>query len=138
MMTERLVPDGDAMSNVVPLGDASEIAEGEMKAFAVEGAGRIAVYRVEGGWFATDDLCSHAVASLTEGWLEGHTVICPAHSGEFDVRSGKALCFPATRPIRTYPVWVEDGRLIADISAARTDPAASGAGRQSGEGHPNG
>lgn len=137
MRAARSVRDEDAMTSLVALGEASQIAEGEMKSFPVEGAGRIAVYHVEGSWFATDDVCSHAVASLTEGWLEGHTVICPAHSGEFDIRSGEALCFPATCPIRTYPVWVKDGQVIADISAAGADPP-SGSGKQSNEGHPDG
>jgi nitrite reductase/ring-hydroxylating ferredoxin subunit len=124
------------MTNQVALCEASEIAEGEMKAFSIEGGARIAVYHVDGGWFATDDLCSHAVASLTEGWLEGHTVICPAHSGEFDIRSGEALCFPASRPIRTYRVWVDGGRLFADISSAGTASPVP-PHRQLEEGNPN-
>lgn len=109
------------VSNLVELGEASQIPKGEMKAFSIDGLGEIAVYHVDDEWFATDDVCSHAVASLTEGWLEGCTVICPAHSGEFDIRSGKALCFPATEPISTYQVWVEGGKLLVNTTPNKND-----------------
>ena len=67
----------------------------------------------------TQDTCSHAKASLTEGWLEGHEVCCPVHDGRFDLRTGKALCFPATDPIQTFASQVQDGAVWADVSAAR-------------------
>ena len=106
-----------------------------MKAFSIDGAGKIAVYHVEEGWFATDDVCSHAVASLTEGWLEECTVICPAHSGEFDIRSGEALCFPATKPIRTYKVWVEDGKLVVNTTPNKIEASRDSSPQSNKENH---
>src|SRR5438552_1256670 len=62
----------------------------------------IAVFRVGHDFFAIDDLCTHAGASLTEGEVIDGCLLCPAHSGKFDLRSGKALEFPATEDLQTY------------------------------------
>lgn len=85
---------------------AGEIAPGEMKAFEIDGD-LIAIYNVDGEFFATCDTCSHEEASLTEGWLDDDVVTCPSHGAEFSVRTGEALSLPATEPVATYPVRVE-------------------------------
>jgi nitrite reductase/ring-hydroxylating ferredoxin subunit len=70
----------------------------------------IAVFRTEDGDFhAVDDTCTHQDASLADGWLEGCTVECPLHASCFDLRTGQPSGPPATKPLRTYPVVVEDG-----------------------------
>jgi 3-phenylpropionate/trans-cinnamate dioxygenase ferredoxin subunit len=71
----------------------------------------IALYLVGGEYYATDDLCSHAEASLAEGDLNGFIIHCPRHGGQFDIRTGQATHFPAYAPIRRFPVRV-DGRDI--------------------------
>jgi nitrite reductase/ring-hydroxylating ferredoxin subunit len=102
---------------------AGALLPGEMMAIELEGLERIALYRVGGAYYASQDTCTHAQASLTEGWLEGDRVGCPAHAAEFCVRTGRALCFPADRPLRVFPVWLEDGAVLADLSGAeRTGP----------------
>ncbi|MGI5131009.1 non-heme iron oxygenase ferredoxin subunit [Pseudonocardia sp. CA-107938] len=69
----------------------------------------IAVHRTEDGEFhATADTCSHEKWSLGEDAdLEGNEVICPLHMARFDVRTGAALCLPATIALRTYPLEIE-------------------------------
>lgn len=99
--------------------EAAAIPEGEGRAVAVEGIERIAVFRVEGGYYVTQDMCSHARASLTKGWVEGFEVCCPVHDGRFDIRTGAALCFPATDPIKAFPSQVRNGEIWADLSEAR-------------------
>ncbi|MFC0432861.1 bifunctional 3-phenylpropionate/cinnamic acid dioxygenase ferredoxin subunit [Kutzneria buriramensis] len=70
----------------------------------------IAVFHTEDGeFYAVDDTCTHQDASLADGWLEGCTVECPLHASCFDLRTGRPSGPPATTPIRTYPVVVEDG-----------------------------
>lgn len=71
----------------------------------------IAIYRQQGRYFATQDQCTHAKASLSQGWLEGYEVYCPVHEARFDIRSGEALCFPATEPLQTYAVRAIDGNI---------------------------
>jgi len=82
----------------------------------VEVAGRdIAIYPVDGAFYATDNLCTHGNARLCDGFLEGHEIECPFHQGRFDVRDGRPTCDPVTEPLRTYPVKIEGGRVFLQI-----------------------
>lgn len=76
----------------------------------------VALCRVEGQVFAVADKCSHAEASLSEGWLEGRELCCPVHDGRFDVSTGKALCFPAKDPIATFETRVADGSIYVRLT----------------------
>lgn len=76
----------------------------------------VALYRVGDEVYATDDLCSHAEASLSEGTLEGHIVKCPRHGGCFDIRTGRAVRMPAVTPIASYPVRITDGEVFIDLA----------------------
>jgi len=71
----------------------------------------IALFRVGTEFFATDNRCTHAAAPLADGYLDGEVIECPLHQGLFNVRTGVALCTPALRPVRTYPVRLVDGRV---------------------------
>jgi len=93
-----------------------ELGPAEMRRVERDGGGPpLAVYNVDGRFHATDDTCTHARASLTDGDLDGDEVICPVHMGTFCVRTGEALSFPASQPLRTYPVSVEDGVVWAAL-----------------------
>ncbi len=75
-------------------------------------AGRdVALYSVDGEVFATDNLCTHGLARLCDGFLLGHEIECPMHQGRFDVRTGRPTCAPVTEPVRSYPVKIENGRV---------------------------
>jgi 3-phenylpropionate/trans-cinnamate dioxygenase ferredoxin subunit len=74
----------------------------------------IAVFNADGEFYAIDDTCSHQDASLSEGWLEGCFVECPLHAASFDLRTGMPTCLPAKKPVRTYPVVVQDGVIYVD------------------------
>ncbi len=83
----------------------------------------MAVFNVDGTFFAVDDVCSHAEASLSEGELDPDncTIECPMHGSCFDLRTGEPLSLPAYDPIRVYRVDVVDGILrVAVDEAART------------------
>ncbi len=82
---------------------------------AVVGGHRVALYHVEGQYFATDDICTHGQALLSEGYLEDHLIECPLHQGQFDVRTGKAVSAPCSIPVRSYPVKLEDGVLFVAL-----------------------
>lgn len=83
----------------------------------VEVAGRdIALYRVDGEIYASDNICTHGHARLCDGFLDGHEIECPLHQGKFDVRSGQALCAPLTADLRTYPVKIEGGRVFVALA----------------------
>jgi naphthalene 1,2-dioxygenase system ferredoxin subunit len=75
----------------------------------------IALYRVDGEVFATDNLCTHGNARLCDGFLEGHEIECPLHQGKFDIRNGKAMCAPLTEDVKTYPIKIEGDRVFVAI-----------------------
>jgi 3-phenylpropionate/trans-cinnamate dioxygenase ferredoxin subunit len=87
----------------------------------------IAIFNVDGELFAIDDTCTHQDASLADGWLDGHTVECPLHASCFDLRTGKPNGPPAKRPLRTYPVLVQDGMIYVQVEAAAADRPATAA-----------
>ncbi len=76
---------------------------------------RVAIFLVAGDVFAIGDRCTHAEASLAEGDVYDHEVECPRHGSGFDLRSGKALSLPATKPVSTYPVTVEGGIVYVEV-----------------------
>lgn len=94
------------MAGFVTVARREEIPEGEAHR-VVAGGRAIALYNVGGELFATDDTCTHAQASLSDGELEGHAIRCPLHGARFDVRTGRVLSPPAFKPERTYEVRTE-------------------------------
>ncbi len=93
----------------VRLAQESDVAEGTAIAVKFEDR-EIALYHVEGGGFyATENICTHEYAQLSEGWLEGYEIECPLHAGRFDLRSGKALCAPVEEDVKTYEVRLAGG-----------------------------
>jgi 3-phenylpropionate/trans-cinnamate dioxygenase ferredoxin subunit len=85
----------------------------------------VAIFNVEGSYYALDDTCSHAEASLSEGDLdiERCVIECPLHGSSFDLRTGDPLSLPAVEPVRAHRVeTTADGRLrvaLADEVAAQ-------------------
>jgi 3-phenylpropionate/trans-cinnamate dioxygenase ferredoxin component len=79
------------------------------------GEHRIAMFRIDDEVFAVGDRCSHAEASLAEGEVWDHTVECPRHGSEFDLRTGEPGALPATQPVPVYPVSVEDGTVYLEV-----------------------
>lgn len=97
---------------------ATALPDGE--AMKIEADDRtIALFHLDGAYFALDDRCSHGNASMSEGYIEDDgTVECPLHAARFCLKTGAALCQPATDPIRTYPVAVVDGMVCIDVPEA--------------------
>jgi len=67
----------------------------------------IALCRVDDLVFATEDVCSHAYARLSDGEMRGYEIVCPLHGGTFDVRTGEPIEPPCFEPIRVFPTKVE-------------------------------
>ncbi|MEX3960055.1 non-heme iron oxygenase ferredoxin subunit [Trinickia sp. EG282A] len=79
-------------------------------------AGRTyAIYRVDGDVYASDGLCTHEHAHLSDGFVMGHVIECPKHNGRFDVRDGRPLCAPVCEKLKTYPAKVEGGRILIEV-----------------------
>ena len=101
----------------VRVATADEIVEGTPLGLEVNGRS-IALYRVKEEIFATDNICTHEFAVLSDGWQEGHVIECPLHAGQFDVRTGKGLCPPIETDLATFPVKIEAGEVLVDLGPA--------------------
>ena len=78
----------------------------------------LAVYHLEGGEFcATDNICTHEYACLSEGWLEDGFIECPLHAGRFDVRTGRQMGPPLEKDIRTFPVKIDGEDVLVDLAS---------------------
>ena len=82
---------------------AADLPEGQMRGVQI-GARSILLCRTREGWYALDDICTHAYAKMHEGRLRGNRLICPLHGASYDCRSGAVLGAPAIQPLKTYPV----------------------------------
>ncbi len=75
----------------------------------------IAVFNVDGEFFAIEDVCTHDGEELTGGPVEGDQIICPRHGARFCIRTGRALTPPAYEDVRTFPVRIHGGRLQVEV-----------------------
>lgn len=91
---------------------ASELEVNEIRQVELDGREPIAIYNLDGEYFATDDTCTHGNASMAEGDIDGSEVYCPFHMGAFDIRTGEATVAPCSVPLKTYEVVIEDGYLF--------------------------
>src|SRR3989338_4719981 len=94
------------MSKEIEVAKVSDIALGTAKQVEVDGE-VIAIFNIDGEFFAINDCCTHAQASLSEGTIEGKTVACPWHGAQFDLKTGKNLTMPAPVPVQTYTLKIE-------------------------------
>ena len=94
----------------------ADVPPGTALAIEIPGQDAVAVYNVDGTFYATDDRCSHAEASLGEGILTGPIIECPFHGGTFDVRTGAAVDLPCTKPVRASVVTVRDEEVWMEES----------------------
>ena len=88
-----------------------DIPEGEGRAFHFEGT-MIAIFQVDGKFYAINDFCPHQGASLAEGYVENGGVMCPWHAWKFCVRDGTWLDNPgSTLRAASYPVRVVENNV---------------------------
>jgi 3-phenylpropionate/trans-cinnamate dioxygenase ferredoxin subunit len=100
----------------VRVAQAAEVAPGT--AVVVETGGRrIALCNTGDGVYAIDDVCTHDGGPLDQGHLEGKEIECPRHGARFDVTTGKVLCLPAVRPLKTYLARNTDGAIEIEVPA---------------------
>ncbi len=101
-----------------PLCAADELWEGAIRQATLPNGHKLALYRLDGGCFATDDTCTHGAASLSEdGSVEGEQVECSWHNGRFDIKSGAACGMPCDAPLKTWPLQIVDGQVCVLLDA---------------------
>ena len=96
------------MPEFIRVADVSEVSDPGKLLVEVEGE-VVALFHVEGRFYAIDDVCTHDGGPLVDGELVGYKIACPRHGAKFDIRTGAALSMPAVRPTRAHAVKVDAG-----------------------------
>ena len=94
------------MPRWVTVARANELAPGQHKTLEIDGE-PIAVFNIDGRFYAIQDVCTHDGGVLTGGTVEGSIITCPRHGAQFDITTGAVLRMPAFEPLPTYEVRVE-------------------------------
>lgn len=103
------------MSDFTKVATVADIPPGSKKVVFHAGK-RVMVANIEGEYFAVDDTCTHAQCSLGgEGFLDGHTITCGCHGGQFDIATGKVLALPPTIDLATYEIKVEGSDVLIKL-----------------------
>jgi 3-phenylpropionate/trans-cinnamate dioxygenase ferredoxin component len=76
----------------------------------------VALFRVSGRIWATDDRCTHDGGPLVAGRLQGYTIMCPRHGTKFDIRTGQVLSPPASVDLAVHEVRVEGDSVLVRVS----------------------
>ena len=106
--------------NPVPVCAAADLPPGTVKSFDIADV-LVAVYNIDGTFYATEACCTHSFANLADGILEGDVIECSLHFGAFNVKTGKAVQAPCFVDLKTFRTEVKDGQVLVDLSA----PAAA-------------
>lgn len=87
-----------------------EIPERKSKVIVLNNT-EVALFNLDGEYFAIEDVCTHDGGDISGGWVEGDRAVCPRHLAEFSIRTGAALKAPAYEGVHSFPVRVR-GQLI--------------------------
>ena len=109
-------PTSASATQTLIVGATDDIRPGACIRVELPDGDELAVYNVNGEYYATENFCPHKGALLSEGVLCGHVVECGLHGWQFDVRSGQ--CLTVRETIRTFEVQVEEG-LVKIIHLSR-------------------
>ena len=99
--------------NLIELCAKDDVDEGGV-ILVEKGELELAVYRVDGEFYVTDDACTHGPGSLSEGYLEGHVIECDFHNGRFDIRNGDVVAPPCMVKLRTYKVVPHETAVVIE------------------------
>lgn len=100
-----------SVSNWVRLANLDEVPPSSIKGFEVGGR-QIALYNVRGNIYCTSNICTHAYALLSDGFLDELEIECPLHAGRFSVITGKALCSPVLEDLKIYETKIVDSEIL--------------------------
>lgn len=101
------------MPNLIAIAKTADIPENEGRAFPM-GDRMIAVFQVEGKFYAMDDFCPHQGASLSAGWIHDGCVACPWHAWRFQLTDGTWMDNPKIKT-ETYPVTIQGDDIFVEL-----------------------
>ena len=104
----------------IPIAKVGDVAPSDVRRCEVQDR-CIALFNLEGRLYATADICTHAHAHLSDGYIDGETVECPLHQGLFHIPTGRAMAPPVTEDLATYPVRIEGEDVLIQLPAGSED-----------------
>ena len=102
------------MPEFVKIASKDELADGEMKLIELEDQ-LVILFRVDEQFYCLDDVCTHDGGTLSDGELNGCEIECPRHGARFDVRTGEAVCMPATQATVAHEVQVDGEDVLVKL-----------------------
>ena len=94
--------------------NSDQLSEGEVISVSIENK-TFAIYHYLGEYYATENICTHQYALLSDGYFEDGCIECPLHQARFDIRTGQALCAPATKDLKTFPIMLKGGQILLKL-----------------------
>jgi nitrite reductase/ring-hydroxylating ferredoxin subunit len=89
------------------------LPNGSCRRLSLPNGDELAIYNINGEFYATDNFCPHRGAPLSDGMVSGHIVECSWHGWQFDVRTGE--CLTVKDKVRTFRVRVADGQVVVEV-----------------------
>ncbi len=117
------------MIGEVDAGAAIDYANNTGKTLQIEGKLSILVCRTDGGFYAVENRCSHQLQELAGGTIKKFFIYCPVHGARFDLRDGSPSGALTKKPIRTFPVREEGGRVIVTLLEHRLSSGGTSTNR---------
>ncbi len=102
------------MAEFVKIAGTLLLSPGQGRTMDVGGKS-VALFNVDGTFYAIDDACTHVGGPLGDGSLDGETVTCPLHGARFNVKTGGVLGPPAGSNVKSYPVKVEGDTVMVEL-----------------------
>ena len=102
------------MADWVDVERAADFPPGSFRTIDADGTD-VAVFNLDGTFYAIENVCTHDGGILTGGPIEGDVIVCPRHGARFDLMTGEVKALPAVFPVNAYPVRVVDGRVEVDL-----------------------
>lgn len=102
------------MSEHIKVAQIDQLPPGKGLLVKVKGR-EVALFNIDGSFYALSNSCSHSTGPLAEGRLYGQIVTCPWHGAQFDVKTGKPCSGPATTPVAIYAVRIEGSSILIEV-----------------------
>jgi nitrite reductase (NADH) small subunit len=102
------------MAQFIKVASTADLAPGEAKCVEVAGK-KIALFNLEGSFYAIDDTCTHRGGPLCEGEVSGEEVVCPWHGAVYNIKTGAVLGPPAPRGVQPYPVRIRGSDVEVQV-----------------------
>ena len=102
------------MADFIKVAQTNEIESGQARLINLKGKG-VAIFNVNGAFYAIENACTHRGGSLAEGKISEYQVTCPLHGATFDIRTGAATGAPARQATPSYKVRVSGTDIEVEV-----------------------